>query len=41
MVSDIQSFFLMLPHSNAGQPTRQTGNIAAHFPQPFESATFS
>ena len=41
MLSDIQSFALMLPHSNAGEPTRETGNIAAHSLNLSRSVPFS
>lgn len=41
MLSDIQSFVLMLPHSNAGEPTRETGNIAAHSLNLSRSVPFS
>ena len=41
MLSDIQSFVLMLPHFNAGEPTREhQANIAAHALNLFEKRAF-
>ena len=41
MVRAIQSFFIMPPHSNAGQHTRETGNIAARSLNLSRSMAFS